>query len=40
MTVVELVGCPIMVPALAQHENVVTATERVWVDSYGTEIDI
>ena len=40
MTVVEFVGCPIMIPALAQHENIVTATERVGVDSYRAEIDI
>lgn len=40
MTVVELVGCPIVIPALAQDEDVVTATEGVWVDGYRAEVDI
>lgn len=40
MTVIELVGCPIVIPALAQYEDVVATTEWIWVDSYGAEVDI
>lgn len=40
MTVVEFVGGPIVVPALAENENVVATTERIGEDSDGTEIDV
>lgn len=40
MTVVELVGGAIVVPALAKNEDIVATTERVGVDGYGTEVDI
>ena len=40
MAVVELVRGPVMIPALAEDENVVASTERIWVDGYWTEVDI
>ena len=40
MTVVELVGCSIMIPALAQYEDVFASTEGIWVDGYGADVDI
>jgi len=40
VTVVELVGGSIVVPALAESQNIVATSERVRVDGYGTEIDI
>ena len=40
MTVVELIGCPIVIPALAQYEDIVATTEGIRIDSYGAEVDI
>ena len=40
MTVVELVGCAIVVPTLAEYENVVAATERVGKDFHRSEVDV
>jgi hypothetical protein len=40
MTVIELVGSAIVVPALAKNEDIVAATEGIGVDGYGTEVDI
>lgn len=40
MTVVEFIGRPIVIPALAQHEDVVATTEGIGIDSYRAEVDI
>lgn len=40
MTVVELVWASIRVPGLAKNEDVVTATERVWVRRDGSDVDV
>ena len=40
MTVVELVWASIRIPGLAKNENVVTATERVWVHGDGSHVDV
>ena len=40
MTVIELVWSSIVIPALAQYEDVIATTERIRIDSYGTEVDI
>ena len=40
MTVIELVGGAIVVPTLAEHENVVAATEGIGVDFDRSEVDV
>lgn len=40
VSVVELVGGSIVVPALGQHNDVVASSERIGVDGGGSEIDI
>ena len=40
MTVVELVGRAVVIPALGEHENVGTQPDRVWEDGDGSEVDI
>lgn len=40
MTVIKFVGCPIVIPALAQYEDVVATAEGIWVDSYRAKVDI
>ena len=40
VSVVELVGGSIVVPALGQNNNVVASSERIGVDGGGSEIDI
>jgi hypothetical protein len=40
MAVVELVWCPIGVPALADDQDIRGATEWIWEDSNGSEVDI
>ena len=40
MTVIELVGCPIVIPAFAEYEDIFASTERIWVDSDRAEVDI
>lgn len=40
VSVVELVGGSVVVPALGQNNNVVASSERIGVDGGGSEIDI
>ena len=40
VTVVELVGGSIVVPGLAQDEDVLAATEGIWVDGNGAQVDV
>ena len=40
VTVVELVGRPIVIPAFAEYEDIFASTERIWVDSDRAEVDI
>ena len=40
MTVVELVGCAIVVPTLAEHEDVIAATEGIGEDFDWSEVDV
>ena len=40
MTVVELVGRPVVIPAFAEYEDIFASTERIWVDSDRAEVDI
>lgn len=40
MTVVELVGGAIVVPTLAEYENVIAATEGIGVDFDRSEVDV
>jgi hypothetical protein len=40
MAVVEFVGRPIVIPALAEDEDIVATTEWIGKDSDGTEVDI
>ena len=40
MSVVELVGGAIVVPTLAEHENVIAATEWIGVDFDRSEVDV
>jgi hypothetical protein len=40
MAVIELVWSPISVPALGENKNVVSATERIWVDGNRSKVDV
>ena len=40
MTVIELVGGAIVVPTLAENENVIAATERIGIDLNRSEVDV
>ena len=40
VTVVELVGRPIVIPCFAHDENIVTTAERIREDGYGAEVDV
>lgn len=40
MSVVELIGGAIVVPTLAEHENVIATTEWIGVDFDRSEVDI
>lgn len=40
MSVIELVGGAIVVPTLAEHENVIAATEGIGVDFNRSEVDV
>ena len=40
MTVVELVGCAIVVPTLAEYEDVIAATEGIGEDFNRSEVDV
>jgi hypothetical protein len=40
MTVVEFVGCPIGVPGLAHHQNVLAETDGIRVHGHGPDVDI
>ena len=40
MTVIELVGRSIVIPAFAEHEDIFASTERIGVDCDRAEVDI
>lgn len=40
VTVIELVGASIWIPGLAQHQNIVAATERIGKDGTGADVNI
>ena len=40
MTVIELVGASIRIPCLAKNEDVLAATERVWVFRDRSDVDV
>ena len=40
MTVVELVGRPIVIPAFAEHQDIFASTEWIGVDCNRAEVDI
>lgn len=40
VTEVELVGCPIRIPSLAEHDDVITEAEGIREDCGGAEVDV
>ena len=40
VAVIEFVGCAVVIPAFTHDKDIVAATERVWKDRYGPEVDI
>ena len=40
MSVVELVGRTVVIPAFTHDEHVVTSAEGIWENSNGAEVDV